>query len=100
VALLNWPLGTESIHIAKRLSQHLSIEEKDSVQCLILSAGRDIAVTGQVSEELFQLLFAGKTFGHAQQCLHVAAKPESVAVFGGKRFVLSPDHLAHAADCL
>lgn len=31
---------------------------------------------------------------------HVAAEPESVAVFGGKSFMLSPEDFSHPADCL
>ena len=100
MALLHWALGTEGVHIANRLSQHFSVEEENSVQSLILTAGRDIAVASQVSEEPFQLLFAGKVCGHFQQRRHVAAEPESVTIFGGKSFVLQPDYFAHAANCL
>jgi hypothetical protein len=38
MALLNRPLGTEGVHIANRLSQHLSVEEENSVQGLVLTA--------------------------------------------------------------
>ncbi len=34
-------------------------------------------------------------FGHFQQGRHVAAEPESVTIFGGKSFVLSPHYFAH-----
>jgi len=47
---------------------------------------------------LFQFLSTAAEDGQAIE--QVAAEPESVTIFGGKSFVLSPDYFAHAADCL
>jgi hypothetical protein len=51
-------LLTETV-APSHLPQHLFVEEEHCVQGLVLSAGRDIAVAGQIGEELLQFLFAG-----------------------------------------
>ena len=100
MAGMNRPLGTEGVHGANRLRQHLSVKEEDGVKSLVLGAGRDIAAAGQVGKELLQLLLAGKALGHFTQRRQVAAQPENVTLFCGKGFVLSPDDFAHPADGL
>jgi hypothetical protein len=52
-------------------------------------------VAGQVSEELFQFLFARKVLGHFQHGPQVAAEPETCNNLRWKSFVLSPDYFAH-----
>ena len=100
MAGMNRPLGTEGVHGANRLRQHLSVKEEDGVKSLVLGAGRDIAAAGQVGRGLLQLLLASKALGHFTQRRQVAAQPENVTLFCGKGFVLSPDDFAHPADGL
>src|ERR1035441_4620910 len=100
MARMNRPLSTERVDVANRLPQDITVKEEYGVQSLVLRAGRDITVASQAGEELLQLLFAAKPFGHFAQRRHVAAQPENVKLLCGKGLVLSPDDLSHSADCL
>jgi hypothetical protein len=53
IALVNRPLGTERVHVADRLPEHIRVEGQNGVQDLVLGAGPDIAVACQVGKELF-----------------------------------------------
>ena len=100
MAGVNGAPGTEGVDVTNRLPEHRFVKEENGVQSLVLGAGRDITSAGQIGEEQFELLFAGKTIGHFTQRRHVATEPENVTIFCGKGFVLSADDFAHPADSL
>ena len=47
------PLGAQRVDIGKRLAQHISVEEENGIEGLVLSAGCNISVPGEVSQECF-----------------------------------------------
>jgi hypothetical protein len=51
VALVDGTLGAESVNVANGLARDFLVGEKDGVQGLVLSAGRDVAVACEVGEE-------------------------------------------------
>ena len=99
-AELNGLLGAECVHVANHFSQHFSVEKQKCVEGLILSAGRDIAAARQLGEEMFDLLLAGKAFGHLTQRPDVTMQPEGITIFSGKCFMLSPEYCPHLLNCL
>ena len=85
------PFGAERIDILQRLTQNLLIKEQHGVKGLILAAGRQIAVAGEIGQETFQFLLAGKYRWHGIKGGHVMAEPIDVGGFGGEGFMLAAD---------
>ena len=47
--------GAQGVHLLEGLPEDLLVKEENGMESLILGAGRQLTVTGQVGEELFDL---------------------------------------------
>ena len=93
--LASAPAGGGMVGAKRRDEPTDSVRSNPSTKGLTVWAlAGDITVAGQVGEELFQLLVAGKALWHSAPHCHVAAELEDVTSLGGYGFVLPPDHLA------
>jgi hypothetical protein len=89
VAQSRWSLGSQGINALQRLAQHVLVKEKNGVERLILSAGRQIAPAGECGQKAFELFLAGKRIGHGVESRHVMAQPVNITGFSGKGLVLT-----------
>jgi hypothetical protein len=90
--------GAESIHPLKRLAQDFLVKIECGVERLILAAGGQIAVAGQIGEEEFEFLLAGKGGGHGMESGHILAEPMDVGGFSCERHVLAAKDIAESFD--
>ena len=49
-------LGAQSVHALNGLAEDLLVEEDEGVERLILGAGRDLALAGELGQEVLELL--------------------------------------------
>jgi hypothetical protein len=63
-----------------------------------LAIGGQIAVAGQIGEEEFEFLLAGKGGGHGIERGHILAEPMDVGGFSGERHVLAAKDIAESFD--
>ena len=78
MAEMDRPFGPERLHVFQRLPQNIFVKEEDGVEGLILGAGGQITTAGQVGEEMFKFLFAGKGIRHGIEGADVTAQPKNV----------------------
>lgn len=92
------PFGAEGIHPLKGLAQDFLVKEKNGVEGLILAAGGQITMAGQIGQEAFQFLLAGKGGRHGVKGGHIMAEPIDVRGFGGEGLVLAAQDIAQPFD--
>ena len=90
--------GAESIHPLQRLAQDFLVEIENCVEGLILAAGGQITMAGQMGEEKFQFLLAGKGGGHGLESGDVLAEPMDVGGLSGEGHVLAAQDVAETFD--
>ena len=90
--------GAESIHRLKQLAQDFLVKLEHGVERLILAAGSQIAVAGQIGEEEFEFLLAGERSGHGIERGHILAEPMDVGGFSCERHVLAAKDIAETFD--
>ena len=72
------------------------VKEDQSIQCLVLAAGRHLPLAGQLAQEPLDFVFAGKCRRHFLKSYDVAAQPVHVRGFRGDGFMLAANHLPQA----
>jgi hypothetical protein len=71
--LLGQAIGQEqgntvlSVDLTQLFAQHLTVKEEEGIESLVLAAGRDISLTGQVTEKSLDPVLTGKVPGHLSQ---------------------------------
>ena len=90
--------GAESIHPLQRLAQDFLVKIENGVERLILAAGGQIAVAGQMGEEKLQFFLAGKGGGHGREGGNILAEPMDVGGFSCEGHVLAAQDIAEAFD--
>jgi hypothetical protein len=90
--------GAESIHPLQRLAQDFLVKIENGVERLILAAGGQIAMAGQIGEEKFQFLLAGKGGGHGLESGDILAEPMDVGGLSGEGHVLAAQDVAETFD--
>jgi len=90
--------GAESIDALKRFVQDFLVKIENGVERLILAAGGQITVAGQVGEEEFEFLLAGQRSGHGVESGDILAEPMDVGGFSGESHVLAAQDIAELFD--
>jgi len=90
--------GAESIHPLQRFAQDFLVKIENGVESLILAAGGQIAVAGQIGEEEFEFLLAGQRSGHGLESGDILAEPMDVGGFSCEGHVLATQDIAELFD--
>jgi hypothetical protein len=94
----SWSSGAESLHPLQRPSQDFLVKIENGVERLILAAGGQIAVAGQIGEEEFEFLLAGKGGRHGREGSHILAEPMDVGGLSSEGHVLAAQDIAETFD--
>jgi hypothetical protein len=82
----------------KQLAQDFLVKLEHGVERLILTAGSQISVAGQIGEEEFEFLLAGKGGGHGLESGNILAEPMDVGGLSCEGHVLAAQDIAETFD--